>query len=524
MKKRFPAVVLALALCLALAAPAFAVEPASYGRHPSSSDDRRAFVTDGQSFYYIVDSGPDDGPSAIMKQDADGSRANLYQGSPWNQVDGGTGFENLNIVDGWLYFTREDATAWLEADVCICRIRTDGTEYSELYKVHCKSTANIHDMLIVDGTVYFLEQTTTRESPSLMSMSLDGSGVKKLYQGKIFDITVSGRQLALLIRDSTVDKSILFYDIATAKSHTVELTDLRAGSAGSFQASPSGEFYLYWGGNTKKPAQLYQISPDGGSLTEFDAAYNCCIIVGNQMLYYDYDDSSVYLRALDDAESAVKITDRAVYKEFGYHNGWLFTREPEDRRSVHMYAVPDGTSTPIPAGPVIKPSFTDVPADEWFAKPVAWAIENEITLGTTPTTFSPQKDCTHGEILTFLWGAEGKPNSSAQPSISLKGNEFYAEAVRWATGNGIIGEDFDPDKPCTRADAVSYIWRVFDRPSAKASSFVDVSADAPYARAVDWAVEEEITNGNNPAASTFGPDDICSRAHIVTFLYRAYTK
>ena len=165
--------------------------------------------------------------------------------------------------------------------------------------------------------------------------------------------------------------------------------------------------------------------------------------------------------------------------------------------------------------------FADVKTNAFYINAVDWAVEEGITTGKTATTFAPNESCTHAQILTFLWRAAGKPESSAQPPIDMKGNEFYYKAVKWATEKGMIGANFNPDAPCNRAYAVLYIWQAFDKPAAaSASPFTDVPAHWSSAPAVAWAVEKGVTTGKT--ATTFNPSGICSRGEIVTFLYRAY--
>lgn len=168
------------------------------------------------------------------------------------------------------------------------------------------------------------------------------------------------------------------------------------------------------------------------------------------------------------------------------------------------------TGKSVPAAP----SFTDVPTGEWYADPVAWAVEKGITNGTEPDKFSPGQNCTQAQILTFLYRAARNGGTATAEDMD--------KAINWAREKGMIDDSFKGNKLCTRSTAVNYIWQAFNKPSAKASSFTDVDANADYAAAVSWAVEKEITNGTNPDGTTFSPDEICSRGHIVTFLYRAY--
>lgn len=163
--------------------------------------------------------------------------------------------------------------------------------------------------------------------------------------------------------------------------------------------------------------------------------------------------------------------------------------------------------------------FQDVPAGEYYAEPVAWAVEHEITKGTTSTTFSPNNSCTHAQIITFLWRAMGEPEGKGTAPDTADQDEYYYEAVRWAADLDMLWDDFDPDAGCSRADAVWYIWNASLRPEADgAPSFQDVPADSAYADAVNWAVSAEVTKGTT--STTFDPWTICTRGQIVTFLFR----
>lgn len=175
-------------------------------------------------------------------------------------------------------------------------------------------------------------------------------------------------------------------------------------------------------------------------------------------------------------------------------------------------------------GAAVQPAspFSDVPSRAYYIRPVVWAVNRGITVGTSSTTFTPGRVCTHSEILTFLWRSAGKPApGDGDPIPGAEEDSFYYDAARWAAGRGMIDPDaFDPRAVCTRADAVRYIWLACGAPPAGRSGFTDVAADAPYARAVDWAAENGVTDGSGGAA--FSPDLPCDRGQIVTFLYRAY--
>lgn len=166
-------------------------------------------------------------------------------------------------------------------------------------------------------------------------------------------------------------------------------------------------------------------------------------------------------------------------------------------------------------------SFTDVPAGEYYAAPVAWAVKEGITNGTSATTFSPSKECSQVEIITFLWRAAGKPSSSTKAPITVA--SYYQDAVNWAYSKHFISDSFTPDTPCSRLQAVLYIWMALDWPKATktTATFTDLPNDESLLEAVSWAVEAKVTNGTSD--TTFSPGKVCNRGEIVTFLYRAYT-
>ena len=170
-------------------------------------------------------------------------------------------------------------------------------------------------------------------------------------------------------------------------------------------------------------------------------------------------------------------------------------------------------------------SFIDVPSDAFYANSVKWAVENEITTGVGNNRFDPNGQCTRGQVVTFLWRAAGKPTVSANVSFSdVQPGAFYYEAVKWAVANGITqgvgGNRFAPNDTCTRGQVVTFLHRAANSPAAStASSFTDVPTTAFYYNAVNWAVANGITNGTGNGR--FSPNDTCTRAQVVTFLYRA---
>ncbi len=180
-------------------------------------------------------------------------------------------------------------------------------------------------------------------------------------------------------------------------------------------------------------------------------------------------------------------------------------------------------STSQPDKPTVG-GFTDVYAGEYYAEPVKWAVENKITQGESSTTFAPNKTCTRGQIVTFLWRANGspEPSSTANPFVDVKSGEYYYKAMLWAKEKGITsGTDathFSPNAACNRAQAVTFLWRANNKPAGSGGSFGDVPSGEYYAEAVKWANGAGVTSGET--STTFAPDKSCTRGQIVTFLYR----
>ena len=174
-------------------------------------------------------------------------------------------------------------------------------------------------------------------------------------------------------------------------------------------------------------------------------------------------------------------------------------------------------------------SFEDVLLGQYYYDAVAWAAKSKITAGVTATMFAPDKTCTRAEIVSFLWRAAGspEPKSASNPFTDVDSSAYYYKAVMWAVEKGITAgtseTTFSPDKTCTRAEAMAFLHRSEGSPAASGvGSFTDVPADAYYTNAVAWAVKSEITAGTSE--TTFSPDKTCTRAEIVTFLYRDMAK
>ena len=171
-------------------------------------------------------------------------------------------------------------------------------------------------------------------------------------------------------------------------------------------------------------------------------------------------------------------------------------------------------------------TFTDVPGSAYYAEAVNWAVAKKITGGIGNKLFGPNDPCTRAQIVTFLWRAAGSPGPKTMSGFSdVPADSYYAKAVAWAVENGITGGTgdgkFSPDATCTRAQAVTFLYRASGAPAVSGNAaFSDVATNAYYAAAVKWAEKNGITGGIG--GGLFGSDNNCTRAQIVTFLYRNY--
>lgn len=245
-----------------------------------------------------------------------------------------------------------------------------------------------------------------------------------------------------------------------------------------------------------------------------------------------------------DAKAGETVTI-TVTPDSGYQVGmvlvtYLDNTYPIEKQSeqVYTFTMPKGAVqvyalfNPAPGLPEPDPepekptlSFQDVNQGDYFYDAVQWAVGQEITTGTGNNQFSPNGVCNRGQMVTFLWRAAHCPAPSGSAGFSdVNENAYYHDAVAWAVEQGITTgtspQTFSPDEPVTRGQAVTFLYRYAGTPAASGGSFEDVADGAYYADAVRWAVSEGLTNGVTP--TRFVPNDNCTRAHVVTFLYRGF--
>ena len=218
---------------------------------------------------------------------------------------------------------------------------------------------------------------------------------------------------------------------------------------------------------------------------------------------YQLDDLTV----IDKNGNELKLTDKG--------NGKYTFTMPASKVEIKATFVKEVETSP----------FSDVSTSAYYYEAVKWAQEKGITGGIGNGLFGPNQPCTRAQIVTFLWRAAGSPEPKTMSSFAdVSMDAYYAKAVAWAVENGITtgtGDGkFSPDATCTRAQSVTFLFRAIGKLVDSKAEFSDVLADSYYANAVAWAVENGVTNGIGDGL--FGPDNSCTRAQIVTFLFRAY--
>lgn len=187
-----------------------------------------------------------------------------------------------------------------------------------------------------------------------------------------------------------------------------------------------------------------------------------------------------------------------------------------------VHTAPKAAPTEVPGTPM---TFEDVEDSDYYYDSVRWAVEHGITEGTSNTTFAPKDFCSRGQVITFLWKALGSPEPlhSTNPFTDVPSDAYYTKAILWASENGIASgttdSTFSPEAPCSRAQVMTFLWKMKGQPDPESteSPFPDVTSSDYFYQPVLWASEENITTGL--IDSRFGAQDQCNRAQVVTFLW-----
>ncbi len=268
--------------------------------------------------------------------------------------------------------------------------------------------------------------------------------------------------------------------------------------------------------------------------SDFDERYSPVSLPVNGAAVGYYDDSNVFIElGKTDAEGKVVIKVPEVEEDTQF----LITAvAPEGVNLVEPVHFLIAKDVPVEFTPCTSDEdcpgvkFTDMPKrGKWSHDPIDWALENGITSGKTATTFAPNDGCSRAEVVTFLWRADGcpEPETSENPFRDISESKYYYKAVLWAYENnitsGITKNSFQPNKTCTRSEIVSFIWRYEKSPVIEADNhFEDVKAGAWYEDAVIWANETGVTYGKTE--TTFAPGATCTRAEVMSFIFRDFVK
>ena len=342
------------------------------------------------------------------------------------------------------------------------------------------------------------------------------------HQGQRYTITFNGNGGTPSVTSmTTIDQKLPELPIATRSGrysfdgwYTKKNGGTKITTATLFDKDTTVYAHWTYTGSTGGGVTTYPITVKSAKNGDVTASHKSAAKGTTITLTVDPDKGYVLdtLTVLDGKDKEIKLTEK---------NGkYTFTMPASKVTVAAMFKAEQSTG---------KNPFTDVPAGSYYEDAVIWAVDKGITTGTSATTFNPNGICTRAQAVTFLWRAAGSPaaKSSAMPFADVKAGSYYETAVLWAVENGITKGTsdtmFSPDATCTRAQIVTFLWRSQKSPAAgTANPFTDVKASAYYADAVLWAVKHNITVGTT--FSIFSPDEECTRAQIVTFLYRAHNK
>ena len=289
----------------------------------------------------------------------------------------------------------------------------------------------------------------------------------------------------------------------------VNLKTDRFNSEGKRDCSDEYQWTYFQDGKLNKQEYAFELLQDDGSYDvsgktttiQYNSAGRVSSVDANGIRFvYTYDENG--------NNTKIAVTGDKDLGDYTY----TFTYEPVQAQPV---------TPPAPAG------FVDVKPDAYYAEPVAWAVEKGITTGTSETTFSPNDPCTRAQVVTFLWRAMGSPEVMYGTDLftDVKPDAYYFKAVQWALSEGITSGTgdgkFSPNAPCTRAQVATFLWRALGKPETQEQiqMFFDVGTDAYYFDAVQWAQDRGVTSGTGDGK--FSPNATCTRAQVVTFLYRA---
>ena len=359
------------------------------------------------------------------------------------------------------------------------------------------------NMAYLDIQLQYLDGTEWKTITDAAHFPKGGINVKVLYK----DLAATNTP------DNSYNYSVIhMFTTGTEIGQTETLTVTKKDDTGiTFHVNSLSPFAIGWYKNTP--------TPGGGGGGGGGA-------VSTYTLTFDTNGGSAIDKITKDSGTTIDLTaykpTRAGYTFAGWFSDKALTKAVT---SVKLTANTTVYAKWTQSGTAQNP-FVDVKEGAYYYDAVLWAVEQKITSGTSATTFSPDASCTRAQMVTFLWRAAGSPKveNGKNPFADVKADAYYYDAVLWAVEKGVTSgtsaTTFSPDATVTRGQTVTFLYRNAGSPEVSGTMpFTDVEADAYYAKAVQWAVQQKITTGTSE--TTFSPMSDCTRGQIVTFLYRA---
>ena len=445
-------------------------------------------------------------------------------GSTVSFIKAGNGTVNL-VYDGQTFFTKEITVAQKplsKDDVTI-------TGINDKYPSHEAAEAAKDGIGIVyDGKKLTTDDYTVSREDGMFTITFEGN-----YSGTVKqDYHVETGLPTVTVSDATFTYDGQNHTIVVNNPNNddVKFSLSQSGYGAQIEKKAAGTYVIYWA--AEKDSKTVS-----GSATLVITKAPLTIKADNQSMYVggtvptptftatglvkgDTLTTAPTLTCTADGMTVGKFdivpsgADAGNNYEITYVNGTLTVSRRHSSSSTTPEPTPDDST-----------SFVDVPANAYFADAVKWAVDKGITNGLSDTMFGPYESCTRAQIVTFLWRAAGSPEPKTASSFTdVSASAYYAKAVAWAVENGITNgmteTTFAPDATCTRGQSVTFLYRALKGTASDSTNFTDVASDAFYADAISWAVANNVTNGTSN--TTFSPNADCTRAEIVTFLYRAY--
>ena len=450
-------------------------------------------------------------------------------GSTVSFIKAGNGTVNL-VYDGQTFFTTDvavDTKKLSEKDVTITGINSAYPSDDDAAAAKANISVIYGDKKLVEGTDYTVKQESNKFVINFIG-NYTGSAEKSY--------TVEAGTIVVTAKDYTgiYDGEAHSIIVNAPEGATVEYgTEKTNYSTTNVKEKNAGTYVVYW-----------KVSKEGGETVTGSAV----ISIAKAPLTIKADDQSMYVGGTKptftytatglvkgETLTHVDLTCEADGKTTGKFDIVLSSADAGNNYKItyvngtltvsRRHSSPSSTTPEPEPTPDDSNSFSDVPANAYFADAVEWAVNKGITNGLSDTMFGPYESCTRAQIVTFLWRAAGSPEPKTASSFTdVPASAYYAKAVAWAIENGITNgmteTMFAPNATCTRGQSVTFLYRALKGTASGSTNFTDVKPDAFYADAVNWAVASGVTNGTS--ATTFSPNADCTRAEIVTFLYRAY--